>query len=266
MFITLLTAVRQWSQFWTKFHIFRHISTSDTLWYPPICAFLFYHQNFLCISFRNWACYVFHLSQHPYCVRPLIKNASYETANPLKSWSTPSQYWVYVLLCALGTDCTGVLVGVEMFWWWAGTIICVIFLSVVELRNGVFQASPPTQLFGETERDGAPGTRGIPTHYARAAHESEAVYQGIYWFFVHLRLVYCCPNCNNRTHVPNSLKIRVSYTTRVWCQLVHYGSTDWLGRAFDSSARAVHSAQYKGTRPCSWGVFVQPLLQWKNNK
>jgi len=58
--------------------------------------------------------------------------------------------------------------------------LCVIFLSMVELRNGVFQASPPTQLFGEAERDGATGTRGIPTHYARAAHESEAVYQGIY--------------------------------------------------------------------------------------
>jgi len=87
--------------------------------------------------------------------------------------------------------------------------LCVIVFSLVEIRNGVFQASPPTQLFGEAERDGAAGTRGIPTHYARAAHESEAVYQGIYWFFIHLRLVYCCPNCNNRTHVPNSLQIRV---------------------------------------------------------
>ena len=44
----------------------------------------------------------------------------------------------------------------------------------------MFQASPPTQLSGEVERDGAAGTRGIPTHYARAAHESEAFYQGIY--------------------------------------------------------------------------------------
>lgn len=79
---------------------------------------------------------------------------------------------------------------------------CLISFSPVEIRNDVFQASPSTQLFGEAERNGAAGTRGLPTHYARTAHESEAIHQGICWFCVQLRLVYCCPNCNNRMHVP----------------------------------------------------------------
>lgn len=57
----------------------------------------------------------------------------------------------------------------------------------------VFQASPSTQLLGEAERDGAAGTRSLPTHNTRTPHESEAVYQGMYRSSVPLRLGYCWP-------------------------------------------------------------------------
>jgi hypothetical protein len=84
------------------------------------------------------------------------------------------------------------------------TVRC-LFLHL-NYGNGVFQASSPTQLFGETEGDGTIGTRSFPTHYTRTPHESEAVYQGIYWPSDSLRLVYCRISGHNRMQVPSSLK------------------------------------------------------------
>jgi hypothetical protein len=86
-----------------------------------------------------------------------------------------------MLLRALGTDCTDVLVGFRRCFDEEREQLSVChILFFIEMRIVVFQASPSTQLFGEAERDGAAGTRGLPTHHTRTAHESEAVYQGIY--------------------------------------------------------------------------------------